>query len=123
MQLLDAVELYGFGNWELVSKHMKTRTPEGLFLFKILIMLVYHVFVEVRDEYISRYFDGNIGKATWSEPHIKRPKLIDHVPEDSGPLSPSVIAKLPPINITPEEAQQIDYKPNRDDFERVITVL
>ncbi|EFA06279.1 transcriptional adapter 2B [Tribolium castaneum] len=101
LQLLDAVELYGFGNWELVSQHVETRTPE-----------------EVRDEYISRYLDGNIGKATWAESRDRQPMLIDHVPEDNGPLSPAVIARLPPLDITLEEAQLLGYKPHRDDFER-----
>lgn len=29
LQLLEAVELYGFGNWEFVSEYVQTRTPEG----------------------------------------------------------------------------------------------
>jgi transcriptional adapter 2-beta len=34
LQLLDSVELYGFGNWELVSQHVETRSPEGnIFIF------------------------------------------------------------------------------------------
>lgn len=33
LQLLDAIETYGFGNWENISQHMKTRTAEGSFLF------------------------------------------------------------------------------------------
>lgn len=35
LHLLDAIELYGFGNWEDISKHIETRTPEGG--FKIII--------------------------------------------------------------------------------------
>jgi transcriptional adapter 2-beta len=101
LQLLDSVELYGFGNWELVSQHVETRSPE-----------------EVRDEYISRYLDGNIGKATWAESRDRQPMLIDHVPEDNGPLSPLVISRLPPLDATPEEAQLLGYKPHRDDYER-----
>ncbi|KAL3289265.1 hypothetical protein HHI36_003695 [Cryptolaemus montrouzieri] len=99
--LLDAVELYGIGNWDLVSQHVKTRTPE-----------------EVKEEYISRYLDGNIGKATWGDVDQRRPVLIDHVPEDKGPLAPAVISKLPPLDITPEEAILLGYKPHRDDYER-----
>lgn len=45
--------------------------------------------------------------------------LIDHVPEDNGPLSPLVISRLPPLDITLEEAQLLGYKPHRDDYERV----
>lgn len=29
LQLLEAMELYGFGNWEFVAKHVQTRTREG----------------------------------------------------------------------------------------------
>lgn len=29
MRLLDAIEQFGFGNWEDISKHIETRTPEG----------------------------------------------------------------------------------------------
>jgi hypothetical protein len=39
MRLLDAIEQYGFGNWEDIAKHIETRTPEGklfLNLFKYL---------------------------------------------------------------------------------------
>lgn len=45
--------------------------------------------------------------------------LVDHVPEDEGPLSPNVISRLPPLEITPEEATILGYKPHRDDFEGV----
>lgn len=101
LQLLDAVELYGFGNWELISQYVKTRTPE-----------------ECKDEYNNRYLNGNIGKVTWGDAEKRRPILQDHVPEDTGPLAPSVIAKLPLLDITPEEALLLGYKPHRDDFER-----
>lgn len=33
LQLLDAIETFGFGNWENISQHMKTRTAEGIFYF------------------------------------------------------------------------------------------
>lgn len=35
--LLDAVEHYGFGTWELVSEHVETRTPEG----KLICIYIY----------------------------------------------------------------------------------
>ncbi|XP_018567590.1 transcriptional adapter 2B [Anoplophora glabripennis] len=101
LQLLDAVELYGFGNWELVSQHVETRTPE-----------------EVKEEYIARYLDGNIGKATWAQLTNHRPVLVDHVPNDDGPLSPSVTSRLPPLEASLEEARLLGYKPHRDDYER-----
>ncbi|KAG5865089.1 hypothetical protein JTB14_028193 [Gonioctena quinquepunctata] len=101
LQLLDAVELYGFGNWELVSQHVETRTPE-----------------EVKEEYIARYLDGNIGIATWAQLANHRQVLVDHVPEDEGPLSPTVTSRLPPLDVTLEEARLLGYKPHRDDYER-----
>ena len=30
--LLEAVEYYGFGNWELISRYVESRIPEGLLL-------------------------------------------------------------------------------------------
>lgn len=29
VRLLDAIEQFGFGNWEDIAKHIETRTPEG----------------------------------------------------------------------------------------------
>lgn len=101
LQLLDAVELYGFGNWQLVSKHVETRTAK-----------------ECKEEYITRYLEGNIGKATWSVLANHKPKLVDHVAEDTGPLSPAATSKLPPIECTLFEARLLGYKPHRDDYER-----
>lgn len=80
-------------------------------------LMIYNI-VEVKEEYISRYLEGNIGKATWAALENHKPILYDHVPEDNGPLSPSVTARLPPLEITPEEARLLGYKPYRDDYER-----
>lgn len=30
VRLLDAIEQFGFGNWEDIAKHIETRTPEGI---------------------------------------------------------------------------------------------
>lgn len=73
----------------------------------------------MKEEYIARYLEGNIGKASWAHLANYRPVLKDHVPEDEGPLSPEVISRLPPLEITPEEATILGYKPHRDDFEGV----
>ncbi|CAH1187413.1 unnamed protein product [Phyllotreta striolata] len=101
LELLDAVELHGFGNWELISEYVETRTPE-----------------EVKEEYISRYVDGNIGKATLANVSSNKPVLVENIPEDDGPLSPSVTARLPPLDITLEETRLLGYNPHRDDYER-----
>lgn len=45
---------------------------------------------------------------------------MDQTKSDHGPLSPDLTSKLPPLDITPEEATQLGYMPQRDDFERVI---
>lgn len=77
------------------------------------------MFAEVKEEYISRYLEGNIGKATLAEVAENRPIIKEDVPEDTGPLAPSVMARLPPLDATPEEAAQLNYMFLRDDFEIV----
>lgn len=101
LRLLDAIEQFGFGNWEDISKHIETRTPE-----------------EAKEEYIARYLDGNIGKYTWPPTESYTPNLTDQTKSDHGPLSPDLTSRLPPLDITPEEAAQLGYMPQRDDFER-----
>ncbi|XP_046592229.1 transcriptional adapter 2B isoform X5 [Neodiprion virginianus] len=101
LRLLDAIEQFGFGNWEDISKHIETRTPD-----------------EAKEEYIARYLDGNIGKQTWPSTESYRPNLTDQTSSDYGPLSPDLTSRLPPLDITPEEAAQLGYMPQRDDFER-----
>lgn len=103
VHLLDAIEQYGFGNWEIISKHIETRSPE-----------------EAKEEYVNKFLNGTIGSHTWipaAEAH--RPHLLDHtVATDSGPLGNNIIQKLPPLEVSTEEAMQLGYLPNRDDFER-----
>ncbi|XP_024880199.1 transcriptional adapter 2B isoform X1 [Temnothorax curvispinosus] len=101
LRLLDAIEQFGFGNWEDISKHIETRTPE-----------------EAKEEYIARYLNGNIGKHTWPPTDSYVPNLTDQTKSDHGPLSPDLTSRLPPLDITPEEAAQLGYMPQRDDFER-----
>ncbi|XP_052901913.1 transcriptional adapter 2B isoform X2 [Anopheles moucheti] len=101
LHLLDAIEQYGFGNWEDISKHIETRTPE-----------------EAKDEYVSKFLNGTIGRHTWQTAVDQRPILTDHTSDDTGPLSQLLIQKLPPMDCTAEEAAALGYMPNRDDFER-----
>nr|XP_012231513.1 PREDICTED: transcriptional adapter 2B isoform X1 [Linepithema humile]XP_012231514.1 PREDICTED: transcriptional adapter 2B isoform X1 [Linepithema humile] len=101
LRLLDAIEQFGFGNWEDISNHIETRTPE-----------------EAKEEYIARYLNGNIGKHTCSSTESYVPNLTDHTELDHGPLSPDLTSRLPPLDITSEEAAQLGYMPQRDDFER-----
>ncbi|XP_045453097.1 transcriptional adapter 2B-like [Melitaea cinxia] len=101
VRLLDAIEQFGFGNWEDIAKHIETRTPE-----------------EAKDEYIARYLEGSIGRATWGNVESTSRPSLNCADKDEGPLSPSAVSRLPPLAITPDEAAQLGYMSNRDDFER-----
>ncbi|CAO1432361.1 unnamed protein product [Diamesa serratosioi] len=101
LRLLNAVEQFGFGNWEDISKHIETRSPE-----------------DAKEEYIHKFLNGTIGKHTWSDTH--RPTLIDHTADDDRTVNELQLERLndTPLDITSEEAAQLGYMPNRDDFER-----
>lgn len=102
IHLLDAIEQYGFGNWQDISKHIETKSPE-----------------DAKEEYISRFLHGTIGRHTWGPQFENRPVLKDHtIPSDASKLCrPSAIDKMPALDILPEEAQQLGYLQNREDFE------
>merc|ERR1712071_401508 len=107
-QLLDAIEQYGYGNWEDVAKHVETRDSEVS-----------------RIHYCDRFVTGTIGKATWlALPNgllasgESRLVAIDHTCPDNAPLSPSITSRLPPLAIRNEETIELGYMPQRDDFER-----
>ena len=102
LYLLDALEKYTFGNWEDISKHIETRSSE-----------------DAKEHYINKFLNGTIGKHTWGAGNEQRPKLTDHTVPDKGPLSQLLTQKLPPLDITAEEAEQLHYKPERNDFERL----
>ncbi|XP_059610507.1 transcriptional adapter 2B isoform X1 [Phlebotomus argentipes] len=103
VHLLNAIEQFGYGNWEDISKHIETRSPE-----------------EAKEEYVSHFLIGTIGRHTWQYAlDNQRPHLMDHTSsEDNGPLSQLVTQRLPPIDVQPDESAQLGYMPNRDDFER-----
>ncbi|XP_037963208.2 transcriptional adapter 2B isoform X2 [Plutella xylostella] len=101
VRLLDAIEQFGFGNWEDIAKHIETRTPE-----------------EAKDEYITRYLEGSIGRATWGNVESTLRPSLHCADRDEGPLGPSAVSRLPSLAVTPDEASQLGYMPNRDDFER-----
>lgn len=100
LHLLYAMETYNFGNWGDISKHIETRSPE-----------------EAKEQYINKYLNGIIGRHTWQLSNEQRPKLIDHTVTDKGPLSQVSTQKLPPLEISQEEADQLQYMPKRNDFE------
>ncbi|XP_053613319.1 transcriptional adapter 2B isoform X2 [Plodia interpunctella] len=101
VRLLDAMEQFGFGNWEDIAKHIETRTPE-----------------EAKDEYITRYLEGSIGRATWCNVESTSRPSLHCADRDEGPLGPSAVSRLPHLAVTGDEASQLGYMPNRDDFER-----
>ncbi|KAL4238991.1 Transcriptional adapter 2-beta [Mactra antiquata] len=96
--LLDAVEQYGFGNWEDVANHVESKSPE---------QSEYH--------YSLYYIKGTIGKVTFSSDPT--PKVTDHTCPD-GPLSPSISTPISPLELTIQEQHALGYMPLRDDFER-----
>lgn len=99
MRLLDAVEMYGYGNWKDIATYIEKKTPET-----------------AKEEYIKQYIHGIVGKHTWKEE--LRGYAIDHTQaSDRGPLSPTLTGKLPPITVNRHEALLLGYMPNRDDFE------
>ncbi|XP_016987085.1 transcriptional adapter 2B isoform X1 [Drosophila rhopaloa] len=102
IRLLDAIEQYGFGNWEDISKHIETKSAE-----------------DAKEEYVNKFVNGTIGRATWTPAQSQRPRLIDHTgDDDAGPLGTNALASLPPLDINSDEAMQLGYMPNRDSFER-----
>ncbi|XP_072929904.1 transcriptional adapter 2B isoform X2 [Epargyreus clarus] len=101
VRLLDAIEQFGFGNWEDIAKHIETRTSD-----------------EAKDEYITRYLDGSIGRATWGNVESTSRPSLHCADRDDGPLGPSAVSRLLPLAVTPDEAAQLGYMSNRDDFER-----
>lgn len=92
---------------------------ELIFLNKRQILTKTYIDTEAKEEYIARYLNGNIGKHTWPPTDSYVPNLTDQTKSDHGPLSPDLTSRLPPLDITPEEAAQLGYMPQRDDFERV----
>lgn len=101
LHLLDAVEQFGFGSWEDISKHIETRSAE-----------------DAKEEYINKYLLGSIGRHTWTPASERKPLLVDHTVDDDGPLGHDQTERLPPIDVSPEEAKQLGYMPNRNVFER-----
>ena len=99
MRLLDAVEMFGYGNWKDIAAHIEKKTAET-----------------AKEEYIKQYIHGIVGKHTWKEE--LRGYAHDHTQaSDRGPLSPTLTGKLPPIAVSRHEALLLGYMPHRDDFE------
>lgn len=101
--MLEAVEQYGFGNWEDIADSVGIKDLTGQ---------------DVKDHYCNFYVMGNIGQLTWSCVD-KAFAIKDHTCPNDGPLSPSLMLPLPEISeISQQEQQELGYMPKRDDFER-----
>eukprot|EP00095_Tigriopus_kingsejongensis_P000175 snap_masked-scaffold487_size158652-processed-gene-0.33 protein:Tk00175 transcript:snap_masked-scaffold487_size158652-processed-gene-0.33-mRNA-1 annotation:"transcriptional adapter 2b isoform x2" len=99
MRLLDAVEMYGYGNWKDIAGHIESKSAE-----------------QCKEELIKHFIHGLVGKHTWKEE--LRGYAVDHTQAaDRGPLSPTLTGKLPPINVSGQEALLLGYMPHRDDYE------
>lgn len=100
--LLDAVEQYGFGNWNGAAAHIESRSA-----------------TECEDHYRRFYINGIVGDATLQE--VPRPQITDHTNGNgvlAGPLSPSLTLAITPLDIGTQQQQELGYMPLRDDFER-----
>ncbi|KAK0050735.1 transcriptional adapter 2-beta-like isoform X1, partial [Biomphalaria pfeifferi] len=100
--LLDAVEQYGFGNWNGAAAHLESRTTS-----------------ECEDHYRRFYINGVVGDATLEE--VPRPSITDHTSATgalAGPLSPSLTIPITPLDVGVQQQQELGYMPFRDDFER-----
>lgn len=96
--LLDAVEQYGFGNWDDVASHVESRSAE-----------------ECQDHYVTFYVNGSIGRETIV---LTKSPVKDHSCPEGGPLSPSITTPISPIELSIQEQHDLGYMPFRDDFER-----
>ena len=93
MRLLDAVEMFGYGNWKDIAAHIEKKTAET-----------------AKEEYIKQYIHGIVGKHTWKEE--LRGYAHDHTQaSDRGPLSPTLTGKLPPIAVSRHEALLLGWGP------------
>jgi hypothetical protein len=80
---------------------------------------IFHI-TEAKDEYITRYLEGSIGRATWGNVESTSRPSLHCADKDDGPLGPNAVSRLPHLAVSSDEAAQLGYMPNRDDFERVI---
>lgn len=100
---MKAVEHYGFGNWDDISKDIETKSAE-----------------DAKEEYINKFLNGTVGRHTWQMENDQKPTLIDHTASDDLTLDELQVEKLSEasLEISSEQAAQLGYMSNRDDFER-----
>ena len=103
LTLLEAIEHFGLGNWEDVSKVIGTRSPGEALL-----------------HYEESYVNSNIASHSMKDEQFG--SVIDHtmVSNDqceSGSMSLMPSSRLPKESSTTEQQNQLAYLPLRDDFE------
>lgn len=97
------MEHYGFGNWDDISKDIETRSAE-----------------DAKEEYINKFLNGTVGRHTWQLESDQRPILVDHTADDDLTYDELQVEKFSEtsLEISSEQAAQLGYMSNRDDFER-----
>lgn len=98
MCLLDGVDRYGFGNWNKIAKHVGSKFRP----------------TAVKNMYINTFVNGVIGKHTWGEVAFTN-KIVENISDDTKDLG-KVKSTLKPLDITSEEATELDYLRERDEF-------
>lgn len=100
--LLEAVELYNYGNWSDIAEYIPNKTVD-----------------QIRQHFVDYYVRGTLGQVVWETVKDKGNTVQDHTSSAEGPLSPSLAQQLPVISeLSPSQQSQLGYMPNRDDFER-----
>ncbi|VDP87804.1 unnamed protein product [Echinostoma caproni] len=97
LQLLEALEQYGVGNWEDVAFKVETKTPQ-----------------ECKRHYSDYYLSGLCNLAFTSDRSVSR--VNDHTCHSSQP-SPTY-PHSPMVHVEVEDQQLLGYMPARGDFER-----
>lgn len=98
LKLLDAVLGNSCDSWDRISAAVATRTP-----------------AECKEVYLTRYVNGNLGLASWA--NISNSMLHVDI-DDQGSSFEKVLAKIPPLDVTFQQAEILGFQPLRDDYER-----
>lgn len=107
VKLLNAIEQYGYGNWEDISKGINSEADGSIVWRK-------RTPLEVKDEYCNIFLNGVMGRHTWKE--AERSKTKDHT--QTNPLLPPSPPNEAPSSLTFNESLVLGYFPKRDDFEQ-----
>ena len=84
MKLLNAIEQYGYGNWEDIAKGMNSEPDGGSTTCRK------RTPVEVKDEYCNIYLNGAMGRHTWKETERSKTKVNALIVNITQPLLQSL---------------------------------